>query len=186
MWSLLLYIISSLLCVTIAQNIPVVTSVTDIIHMHFPPLPGKYISDFLVLGQIFLAIATVTSDIISPLFLVLFLTQMARAACAISTVLPPLQSYSSKLRLGGINGSGTEYIFSGHASYSALAYLILLHAGWNLPGLILYNFFSQTMIVITRQHYTVDVVLAWIIVPLIYNYIFSCLKYSSCFWASLL
>lgn len=99
-----------------------------------------------------------------------------------STVLPPLKNYRDKIRFGGINGSGTEYIFSGHASYSAIFSLYLYSKNIvSLYILFLYNFISQFLIIVSRNHYTVDVILAWIISSSLYTNLQLCKRDEYCF-----
>lgn len=171
MLSLFFYLFSSLLCVVTAnliRNDPV--KVVDIIHNNLPTLHLPYISDVLVLAQTVFAVTVMDSHSLTEMFLVMGIVQFFRVLCAFTTVLPPLKNYHDKYRLGGINGTGTEYIFSGHASYSALSAIYLYKNGFvsGIP-LVLYNIISQFLIVLTRNHYTVDVVLAWIITPLVYG-----------------
>ena len=183
MISLLLYLFSSLCCVISAnliKNDPV--KIIDIVHHNLPFLNVKYLSDFLVLSEIVLAVTLIDKDTLSELFFIMGITQFFRALCSLSTVLPPLKSYSEKIRLGGINGTGTEYIFSGHASYSAISAIYLYKKEiLNFPFLFFYNLVSQFCIIITRNHYTVEIVLAWIIVPLIWGNVYLCKNSTDCF-----
>lgn len=182
MLSLFFYLSSSLLCVITAQLLPNDASkIVDIIHHNLPYLQWPYVSDALVLAQTILATTVMDTATLSEMFLIMGIVQIFRVLCSVSTILPPLKNYHDKYRLGGINGSGTEYIFSGHASYSAISAIYLYQRGWaNLLPLLLYNILSQSLIVLTRNHYTVDVILAWIIVPLVYGNVQQCLRRSDC------
>jgi hypothetical protein len=182
MISLFLFLLTSLSCVITAnliKNNP--TQIVDIIHHHVPLLKAPYISDTLVLLQTVFTTTVAPTDIISEMFIIISILQVFRILCSISTVLPPLKNYHDKYRLGGINGTGTEYIFSGHACYSCVSAIYLYKAKiFNVLTLIIYNIISQSLIVITRNHYTVDVVLAWIIAPLTYGNIQLCKKDDTC------
>lgn len=168
MFSALLFLLTSLACVSFANLIKNDrVRIIDIVHENIY-LNQPYISDVLILLQVLFAIAVMEQPEFSEGCLIMSVVQILRVICSCSTVLPPLKNYHDKYRIGGINGNGTEYIFSGHASYSCLTSLYLFKKGYNPIYLLLYNFVSQNMIVITRNHYTVDVVLAWIIVPLVY------------------
>lgn len=171
MISLFLFLLSSLGCVTAAnliKNNP--DKIVDIFHDYLPVIKAPYLSDILVLIQVIGAATFLSAAELSQAFLVMSMVQVCRILCSISTVLPPLKNYHDKYRLGGINGTGTEYIFSGHASYSALACIYLYNKNIvSGPLLALYNVISQSSISLTRNHYTVDVVLAWIITPLLYS-----------------
>jgi len=183
MISLFFFIISSLGCVITANLIrsdPV--KVIDIIHSNVPYLKLTYLSDILVLAQTALTVAIVDIQSLAEIFLIMGFVQLFRCFCSISTALPPLQRYTDKYRLGGLNGTGTEYIFSGHASYSALGAIYLYTKGFvSLFPLVIYNIISQLSIIITRNHYTVDIVLAWIIVPLVWGNMYFCTQIEKCF-----
>jgi hypothetical protein len=171
----LLYFLSSSLCVFTAKrlrNHP--TKIIDLVHTYLPhinpPLIGSYLSDVLVAAQLLYTLKEMPSFLYREFALIMGITQLCRVLCMISTILPPLKNYDDKARLMGVNGSGTEYIFSGHASYSAASFIYLYALNIISPKLlILYNILSQSLIIASRNHYTVDVVLSWIIVPLIYG-----------------
>jgi hypothetical protein len=183
MLSIIKFLISSLLCVTTAKFIKNDnTKIIDIVHNNFKIVNYHYISDFLVFSQVLFGFIKLQLYTIKEIFLIMSVIQVLRSICAISTVLPPLKNYRDKIRFGGINGYGTEYIFSGHASYSAIFSLYLYSE--NILGfytLFLYNCISQFLIVVSRNHYTVDVLLAWIIVPLLYSNLQFCKRDEHCF-----
>lgn len=179
MISLFLYILSSLFCLGIANLIkPDSQKIVDIIHSNIPVLNSKYISDFLVLAPTVYTLFLMDSYSLSKLFLIMFIVQMFKGICSISTALPPLKRYEDKYRLGGINGSGTEYIFSGHACYSCLSAIYLYN--YSPVLVVLYNLISQFLIIVTRNHYTVDVILAWIITSLVYTNLEFCIGVEDC------
>jgi hypothetical protein len=157
------------------------THVVDIIHHHIPHIKLTYLSDILVLAQTALTVVVVDTKSLAEILLIMGITQIFRCLCSLSTALPPLKQYSEKYRLGGINGSGSEYIFSGHASYSALGAIYLYKKEFiGIFPLLIYNLISQFAIVVTRNHYTVDIVLAWIIVPLVWGNIYFCTHNKEC------
>jgi len=182
---ILVYLLSCLFCIVSARLIKNDDKkVIDIVHTICPSFQSRcgleaYLSDIMIIVQLILTILTIHIEGIYEMLFLMSITQVLRAFCAMSTVLPPLQQYNDKWRFGGLNGGGTEYIFSGHASYSALTSIYLYNNNVvSLFSLALYNIISQGLIVVTRNHYTVDVLLAWIIVPLLYgNKDFIC-KYS--------
>ena len=185
MLSILFFIFSSCLCIFTAKGIKNPhNKILDCIHLRVPTISHipflEYWSDILTGLQLFFCVSISDMEDISEMFTIMGITQISRTICNISTVLPPLKKYSDKIRLGGINGSGTDYIFSGHASYSALSFIYLLRYGYSLYFLILYNLLSQVLISVSRNHYTVDVILAWIIVPLIWGNLFLCKRVPFC------
>jgi hypothetical protein len=182
MLSILVFIFSCCLCIYTAQNIKNPNNkIVDFIHTTIPYIDSlEYWSDILIFIQIFFCIYISSINDIVEMFLIMSITQVYRTICNVSTTLPQLKKYSDKIRLGGINGSGSEYIFSGHASYSAITFIYLIRYGYNIYLLSIYNLFSQSLITITRNHYTVDIVLAWIIVPLLWCCLFLCKKDIKC------
>lgn len=182
MISLFFFLISSLSCVITANLIKSIPNkVVDIIHDNIPHIKLTYFSDALVLAQTALTATVVDTQSLSEIFLVMGTIQILRCICSASTTLPPLKNYSDKYRLGGLNGTGTEYIFSGHASYSAIGAIYLYTKNIiDIFPLIIYNILSQMAIIITRNHYTVDIVLAWIIVPLVWGNLQFCKQQNEC------
>jgi hypothetical protein len=182
MLSLLLYLISSSLCLFSANMVKNNSSeIMDIIHDNIREISILYLSDFLVLIQTLFSVTLMNTEELMLNFLVMGIVQIFRSICTIVTPLPPLKKYQDKYRLGGLNGSGTEYIFSGHACYSALGAIFLYKHGIISPfPLVCYNIISQFLIVATRNHYTIDVILAWIITPLTYANVVLCKNSESC------
>lgn len=170
MLNLFLYLLSSsfcLLCANLIRNSP--KKIIDIIHYNLPKIKLPYLSDSLILLQTIFTILVIDMETFDEMLLVMSIVQVLKGFCSVSTVLPPLKNYHDKYRLGGINGTGTEYIFSGHASYSALTTIYLYKYRISPYTLFLYNLISQFLIILTHNHYTVDVLLAWIITPLVYG-----------------
>lgn len=182
MLSLFFFLISSIGCVVTANLIRSKPhDIVDIVHSNLPRIQAPYLSDILVLAQTIGTVAIMDVNMFSEMLMNMGIVQLFRIVCSVSTALPPLKNYHDKYRMGGINGTGTEYIFSGHASYSALTAIYLYRGGIvTLLPLFVYNFISQSLIVLTHNHYTVDVILAWIIVPLVYGNIVSCRKIEAC------
>lgn len=183
MLSIFIFLISCVSCVVTAKFIKNDnTKIIDIVHNNFSVIKYHYISDFLVFLEVLFGFAKLDTYSIKEIFLIMSVIQVLRSICSISTILPPLKNYHDKIRFYGVNGSGTEYIFSGHASYSAIFSLYLYSK--NILGLyilFLYNFISQFLIIVSRNHYTIDVVLAWIITPLLYNNLQLCKRDNYCF-----
>ena len=180
MLAIIAFISSSLCCMISSRflkNHP--DKIIDITHEYLPTIPDYYISDIMILLQILFSITHLPFGDLEEIMAVMSIVQFFRCICSISTVLPPLKRYEDKVRIGGVNGSGTEYIFSGHASYACATFIYLWRAGYKHP-LAIYNFISQYIICASKNHYTVDVVLAWIITPLVWKNIDFCLKHGEC------
>lgn len=165
MLSVFMYLISSFLCMITGRNIKNSEfEIRDCLHIRFQTFELDYLGDIMVLFQLIYTLFILENmEELYEFCTVMSIVQCLKMICTSSTVLPPLKNYSDKIRLWGINGSGTEYIFSGHASYSAVCFMILLRRNYSLPFLIFYNFCSQFFIIISKNHYTVDVLLGWII-----------------------
>lgn len=185
MISLVYFIFSSLLCV-LASNLIGISlgenkGVVDVFHSVFPKIEIEYSSDILIFLQILYSAIFITEKQLAELLFILGSIQFSRLFCFTSTILPPLKSYKEKIRIGGLNGTGSEYIFSGHASYACVS-AIYLYTNNLVPlySLIFYNLFSQGLIVLTRNHYSVDVILAWIVSSLFYASTQLCLENEKC------
>lgn len=170
----ILYLFSSCLCFMmtwLTKDIAVThrEKIYDIFHENISIVNMPYISDYMVFIQILYTLILIPKDFFSEFFFIMGIVQILKFICSITTILPPLKTYDEKHRLGGINGNGVEYIFSGHASYSALTAIYLYNFGINFWLIFIYNLISQTLIILTRNHYSVDVILAWIIVPSLYH-----------------
>jgi len=180
MWSFFVFLVTSFANVVVANLIPSSSGkIIDIIHSRFPRVQMPYVSDMMVLTQAMTMAAMVDAETLNFYFITMAITQFLRIFCMASTILPPLKNYHDKYRLGGINGSGTEYIFSGHACYAAISFIHLVHiVPWYV--LIPYNIVSQSLIVLSHNHYTVDIILSWMIVPLVYLNVFQCNLNQAC------
>lgn len=99
------------------------------------------------------------------------LIMVIRALTTISTILPkhdkcdPTPKWSRYLR-----GQCYDKVFSGHTSFVLLATLIYLREGiLGFPAFLGINLANITSIILTRSHYTVDIVLAILITLLVYD-----------------
>lgn len=99
------------------------------------------------------------------------LIMVIRALTTISTILPKHEKCDATPRWSRyIRGQCYDKVFSGHTSFVLLATLIYLREGilgW--PGFIGINLANITGIILTRSHYTVDIVLAILITLLVYD-----------------
>lgn len=168
MYSLVFYIVSCYFCINIYKG-KYSKKVSDIIHDNITPFPDYYISDILCAIQILHSFMYLSVVQLSETLYVMAFIQFLRGVCTLSTRLPSLKRYDDKARFGGLNGTGSEYIFSGHASYCCIASIFLwINNLWKLHNIILYNILSQFLVIVSRNHYTIDIVLAWAITPLTY------------------
>ncbi len=99
------------------------------------------------------------------------LIMVIRALTTISTILPKHEKCDSTPRFSRyIKGQCYDKVFSGHTSFVLLATLIYLREGilgW--PAFLGINLANITGILLTRSHYTVDIILAILITLLVYD-----------------
>lgn len=176
------FICSSLLCLEVAKYIPYEDGkVVDIIQNNIPYLDQKYTSDFFIISEVVVFLLTSSMTDISEGMLIAGIAQFMRAITICTTVLPPLRHNGNKIRMFGVLGHGTEYIFSGHSVYSCISTIYLFkNKIVSYEYLVIYNIIIHFLIIVTHNHYTIDVVLAWLIVPLIYGNLHFCQKVTEC------
>jgi hypothetical protein len=99
------------------------------------------------------------------------LIMVIRALTTISTILPKHEKCDSTPQWSRyIRGQCYDKVFSGHTSFVLLATLIYLREGvLGFPAFLGINLANITSIILTRSHYTVDIVLAVLITLLVYD-----------------
>ena len=145
----------------------------DIFHLLLPDLHRySYIVDilgiFAVLSLVFVSTNEITNEFIAKFILIMFI----RAFTIISTILPKHEKCVTNV--GNIQslilGDCYDKIFSGHTSFMLLLTLLyyrehIIH----LPMLLGVNLLNIFLILATRSHYTVDVLLAIFVTTTIYS-----------------
>jgi hypothetical protein len=142
----------------------VLWSVTPDMHEY-----GKY-NDIIVIGLLisFLFVPTmIFKEFIGKFLLIL----LVRALTIVSTILPKHEKCDDNLSwLQMMKGQCYDKVFSGHTSFVLLATLIFLREGIiSLPVFFALNLGQITSIILTRSHYTVDIILAIVITWLVYD-----------------
>ena len=96
---------------------------------------------------------------------------VVRALTTVSTILPKHEKCESTPKFSRFwIGQCYDKVFSGHTSFVLLATLIYLREGivsW--PSFLAINLTNITGILLTRSHYSVDIVLAVLITLLVYD-----------------
>jgi hypothetical protein len=94
-----------------------------------------------------------------------------RALTTVSTILPKHEKCESTPKWSRLfRGQCYDKVFSGHTSFVLLATLIYVREGiLNWPMFLAINFANITGILLTRSHYTIDIVLAILITLLVYD-----------------
>lgn len=135
----------------------------DIFHIILPDLHNyenviNYILFIGLASLYFLGTNALITEYISKLIIIL----LVRAFTIISTILPKHNNCDEKLSLRSfIVGGCYDKIFSGHTA--AILLLTLLYFKEhiiNIPSLIGINLINTLLIIATRSHYTIDVLLA--------------------------
>lgn len=129
----------------------------------------KY-NDIFVVGLLisFLFVPTsIFKEFIGKFLLIL----LVRALTIVSTILPKHEKCDDNLTwLQMMKGQCYDKVFSGHTSFVLLATLIFLREGIiSLPIFFALNLGQITSIILTRSHYTVDIILAIVITWLVYD-----------------
>lgn len=154
------------------QNDPKGT-IFDILHYSIPDLQSYavYNDTILVLTMIsFLFVPN--SVVILKEFLGKFILIMAiRALTIISTILPKQDTCNSDHTwISMFKGKCYDKVFSGHTAFVFLATLIYHRENiLSFPALVGINLANITSILLTRSHYTIDVILAIVITYLVYD-----------------
>jgi hypothetical protein len=99
------------------------------------------------------------------------LIMLVRALTIISTILPKHEKCASELTwVHYIKGQCYDKVFSGHTAFVLLATLIYLREGiLSFPVFLAINMANWASIILTRSHYTVDIILAIVITWLVYD-----------------
>jgi hypothetical protein len=147
--------------------------VFDILHEITPDL-----HDYKAYNDI-IATATMISFLFVPNSLAIvkefagkfLLIMLVRALTIISTILPKHDKCPSELKwYHYLKGQCYDKIFSGHTALVLLATLIYLREGiLSFPVFLAINFANWASIILTRSHYTIDIILAIVITLLVYD-----------------
>lgn len=147
--------------------------VFDLFHSFLPDL-----HDYKVYNDVIITL-TGLSFLVVPNGLTLFkefaakflLIMVIRALTMVSTILPKHEKCDATPRFSRYwRGQCYDKVFSGHTSFVLLATLIYMREGiLNLPSLLAINTANITGILLTRSHYTIDIVLGIIITLLVYD-----------------
>lgn len=153
------------------QHVPIHTTIYDIGHEYIP----KYIPNisklamyiFLQFFSLFLPVLTYFAVGFSLFYL--FIMHILRIPAYWMTLLPVLDNIEHRFYnqyLIGLAGGNSDYIWSGHASTAMFSSVALYYHYSNVPcllSLVIYNLILGIFIIGTKNHYSVDVYLGWLI-----------------------
>ena len=169
------FLVSSVICSKLSQskvdsfgcNIKQTEPLFDMVHNSFPNLSHyEKVIDYLplILGAfVFILAVTKHPELkLDKLFRTVALVIFLRSLTTVVTVLPsPICGMKKVEAIGGCH----DCIFSGHTSMTLIfSYFIYLCIPDLKELLIGYSILTSFFIIVTRSHYTIDVIVAWIVV----------------------
>ena len=143
--------------------------VYDICHKHLPNYEkyefiGNIYGTFVLLFILFKPI--ILFDLLAFMIPIYFI----RSILTLITVLPKSSQCEYNPSFAFINGGCYDKIFSGHAAFIFILTLILnKNKIINLSTLILLNLINVSIILLTRTHYTIDVIVSFLVCYLMYS-----------------
>jgi hypothetical protein len=141
-------------------------SITPDLHMHEDSV--NIIPFCILLSFFFIPNGLELSQQFASMF---FIVCILRSLTIMTTILPKHEKCSKRFHWSNIfQGQCYDKVFSGHTSFVFLATLIFFKAELiSLPFLVLINFIEATAILLTRSHYTVDVLLAYMVSYMVFQ-----------------
>lgn len=142
--------------------------IIDIIHDHICEAP-KWTSDLLVFTPVVILFCLGSGDSIRWFVLLLASVLLLRSIFIQLTVLPSLDKKCNPDPFFRLSGHCNDYMFSGHTAFAILSSLFLVEQHIiSIHAAIVYNVFVAFFVSATRNHYTADTVMAWIICGFMY------------------
>jgi hypothetical protein len=150
-----------------------VNKIFDVVHHYTPDFHefGSLVNviPLLLFGSFFFLKNSVS--LLEETALKLLLIHLIRSLTIISTILPKHENCKREgSMLSRLLGDCYDKVFSGHTSLVFLITLILLRENYiSFTTLLMINMIETTIILLTRSHYTIDVILAYFITYLVYD-----------------
>lgn len=147
--------------------------VYDICHKFLPNCEKYEFIGNIYIGLIILLVLCKPSKIITILFdLLSFIIPIyfVRSILTLITVLPKSSHCEYNSAFAFINGGCYDKIFSGHAAIVFILTLLLQRNKIiNLASLILLNTINIIIILLTRTHYTIDIIVSFLVCYIMYT-----------------
>lgn len=151
-----------------------INTIFDIVH-HFTPDFHEYhnlvnVIPLLLFGSLFFVRNSIS--LLEETVLKTLLIHLIRSLTIISTILPKHEKCIREKGsfLSRLLGECYDKVFSGHTSFVFLITLILLRENYiSFISFLLINAVQATIILLTRAHYTIDVLLAYFITYFVYD-----------------
>jgi hypothetical protein len=145
----------------------------DLVHYFLPDLHAhKWLVNLLPLTLlVFIFLQNNSTSIFKKAIFLLIVILFIRALTTLSTILPKHEAcVEPDLFTLMLGGGCYDKVFSGHMSFVALFSLILLEQkNITLPIFAGLNLLQAAIILLARTHYTVDVILGFVITYLVYD-----------------
>ena len=168
MYNQILFVIGSFILSKLVSKGVQTNIIVDLGHKSLPRIENN-IYTYVILQSLSLGFPVITYIIYDFSLFWLLLMHYLRFPAYRITILPLLDNENHRKYnkvLGGFAGGTSDYIWSGHSSTVAYASMWILNYKNNIffnISVILYNLILGFLIVCTRNHYTIDVYLGWII-----------------------
>lgn len=146
--------------------------VYDIGWRYIPDYSSVKWLDYLAQALIIIPPLCLRDDISREFYGYIFVVYLTRYFINVLTILPKHKSCDdSKLTITNfINGHCYDKIFSGHfASTVLLGYLLYSHKVLGPSAIIGLNILNAVLIIMLRWHYTIDLVVAFLVVTVVYQ-----------------
>ncbi len=145
----------------------------DLFHLVLPDIHQYgWLTNILPVGLLgFILIQSNGAIIFKESILFIGMILVIRALTTISTILPKHEKCVEPDKISlFMNGGCYDKIFSGHMSFVTIFSLVLLgHKNISTLTFAAINILQAFLILLTRSHYTVDVILAFLLSYLIYD-----------------
>jgi len=147
--------------------------VYDICHIHLPNYEKYEFIGNIYIAIVFLFILYKPSKTVSIIFdLLAFIIPIyfIRSILTLITVLPKSSECKYNPSFAFINGGCYDKIFSGHtAIIFVLTLLLNKYKIINFASLIILNIINVSIILLTRTHYTIDVIVSFLVSYIMYT-----------------
>ena len=173
-WSTSLFLITSFL--PKKPHYHTLTPLPDLLHSYYPPFQPDWLSDVLVVlfvlfAVVFFFLRRDTTRLLRALILCLFMYSLKKIFSYL-TILPDPSGRCHKKPWRWLLGDCHDLLFSGHAGimflFSFLLWDQLPSRSWKYT-LLAYNIVVCFLIILSRNHYTIDVVVSFFVVYFIYH-----------------
>lgn len=149
--------------------------VFDIMHKHLPYFKHtEWINNITIVLSLIPLIYTNDKNMYFDFATLLIIVNIIRDITINLTILPKNKECNPKdigLIYSTIAGACYDKIFSGHFAFVLL--LSLLYNSYsiitNVPVLIIWNIINAILILMTRSHYTIDIVVSFLVCTMVFN-----------------